>query len=178
MATKANPRRYATAIFQIAQENNDYEKWQSDLRLMAVAATDVSFLDVLESPRLAQDDKTRFLKQTLPGLSPLALNLALLLVSRNIIRIIPEIAVEYTVLLNELRGIAAAEVITAVPLDAADKEKLKTQLSAITGKNVEIKTEVDPGILGGVIARVGGKLLDGSTRSKLAALKRRLESGI
>jgi F-type H+-transporting ATPase subunit delta len=178
MAKKANPRRYATAVFQIAQEKNDYDKWQSDLQHLAAAAADASFLDVLESPRLALADKTRFLKQTLPGLNPLAVNLVLLLVSRDIVNIIPGIAAQYLDLINESRGIAAADVITAVPLDNADKEKLKTQLSALTGAAVEIKTEVDPAILGGVIARVGGKLLDGSTRSKLAALKRTLESGI
>ena len=178
MAKKANPRRYATAVFEIAQEKNDYDKWQSDLQHMAAAAADASFLDVLESPRLALDQKTRFLKQTLPGLSPLAVNLVLLLVSRDIVSIIPQIAAQYIDLMNEYHGIAAADVVTAVPLDNADKEKIRTQLSALTGAAVEIKAEVDPGILGGVIARVGGKLLDGSTRSKLAALKRRLESGI
>jgi F-type H+-transporting ATPase subunit delta len=178
MAKKANPRRYATAIFQIAQEKNDYDKWQADLQKMSVAAADASFLDVLENPRLALDVKAGFLKGILPGLSPLAVNLALLLVSRDNAGIIPQIAVEYTALLNEARGVASAEVITAVPLDNTDREKIRTQLSALTGATVEIKTEVDPGILGGVIARVGGKLLDGSTRTKLAALKRRLESGI
>ncbi|MGD9143877.1 MAG: ATP synthase F1 subunit delta, partial [Dehalococcoidia bacterium] len=77
-------------------------------------------------------------------------------------------------LLDTYRGIEPAKVITAVPLDEKDKQKLTERLSAVVGKQVVLKAEVDPEILGGIIARVGGKLLDGSTRSKLAALKREL----
>jgi len=107
----------------------------------------------------------------------MAMNLALLLVSKSRIALIQGIAGEYDVMLDEYRGVQTAEVITAVPLDDRERTGIKTQLGALTGKKTEIKTEVDPGILGGVVARVGGKLLDGSTRSKLAALKKQLESG-
>lgn len=177
MAGKANPRRYARAVFEIAQENNELDKWQVDLRKLVAAVNTGSMLEALESPKLTLEQKTDFLKQTVTGISSLALNLALLLVSRDAIRIINEVAAEYGSMLNDYRGIKTADVVTAVPLEEADKQKLKTQLGALTGAQIEMKTEVDPGILGGVFARVGGKLLDGSTRSKLAALKRQLESG-
>ena len=75
------------------------------------------------------------------------------------------------------RGIETAEVTTAVPLDDKDKKKLAEKLGALVGAKVELKTQVDPEILGGIVARVGGKLLDGSTRSKLAALKKELVGG-
>jgi F-type H+-transporting ATPase subunit delta len=174
MAKKANPRRYAQAVFEIAQENKEYDKWQADLQKMAAAVSTGSLLDALESPKISDKDKTGFLKQNLPGVSPLVMNLALLLVSRDSIGIIGEITAEYNNMLNRFRGVESADVITAVPIDEADKEKLKMQLGALTGTKIEIKTEVDPAILGGIVARVGGKLLDGSTRSKLAALKRQL----
>jgi F-type H+-transporting ATPase subunit delta len=67
-----------------------------------------------------------------------------------------------------------ADVITAVPVDDKDKEKLAERIGTLVAKKVLVKPEVDPEILGGIIARVGGKLLDGSTRSKLAALKKEL----
>ncbi len=178
MAKKANPRRYAQAVFEIAQENKEFDKWQSDLQKMAVAVNTGSLLDALESPKLTIEQKTRFLKESMGGISPLAMNLALLLVSRDIIGIIREIAAEYRLLLNKYRGIETADIVTAVPLDETEKDKLKVQLGALTGAKIEMKTEVDPAMLGGVVARVGGKLLDGSTRSKLAALKRQLKSGV
>jgi F-type H+-transporting ATPase subunit delta len=177
MAGKGNARRYAQAVFEIAQENKDLEKWQTDLHKLAAAVSAGSLLDALESPGISLSDKTRFLNERLGDISPMAMNLALLLVSKSRIALIQGIAGEYDVMLDEYRGVQTAEVITAVPLDDRERTGIKTQLGALTGKKTEIKTEVDPGILGGVVARVGGKLLDGSTRSKLAALKKQLESG-
>jgi F-type H+-transporting ATPase subunit delta len=177
MARKTNPRRYARAAFEIAQENNELDKWQSDLQQLTSAGGSASFLAAMESPKISPEDKARLLKETLRRIGPLALNLALLLVEKSSFGLIGEIAAEYKVMLNKERGIEEAEVITAVPLDDYDKEKMETSLGRITGSRIELKTVVDPGILGGVIARVGGRLLDGSTRSKLAALKRELKGG-
>ncbi len=174
MAVKGNPRRYAQAVFEIALETRELDRWQSDLRKIAEAVSDSSFLAVLESQKIKIADKERFLKETLGGIGPLAMNLVMLLVSRSGIGMVPEVATEFKKRLDKYRGIETAQVTTAVPLDDKDKDKLKTQLGALTGVEIELKTEVDPAILGGIVARVGGKLLDGSTRSKLAALKKEL----
>jgi len=177
MARKTNPRRYARAVFEIAQENNELDKWQSDLQQLAVAAGDASFLAAMESPKIHAGDKARFLKESLRGIGPLAVNLVLLLIDKSSVSLIGEIAAEYKLMLDTQRGIEEADIITAFPLDDNDKERLKTHLGSITGTKIELKTAIDPGILGGIVARVGGRLLDGSTRSKLAALKRELEGG-
>ena len=108
------------------------------------------------------------------SVSPVALNLARLLIVKNEIGIIGEIAAEYQRLVDAYHGIQQAKVVTAVPIDAKDKEKLAEDLGALVDSKIVIESRVDPEILGGVIARVGGKLLDGSTRSKLMALKRAL----
>ncbi len=88
-----------------------------------------------------------------------------------------DIAEYYQELLDEYRGIQPAKVITAIPLDDDDKLRLTERLSAVVGKKVVITPEVDSSLLGGIVAKFGGKLLDGSTRSKLEALKREL-SGV
>jgi F-type H+-transporting ATPase subunit delta len=80
-------------------------------------------------------------------------------------------------LLDSYRGIEQAEVVTAVPLDQGDTQRLSQRLSAVLGKNISIKAEVDASIIGGIVARVGGKLLDGSTRGKLLALKQKIAGG-
>ena len=177
MAGKGNPRRYAQAVFELARENNDFDTWQANLQKMTVAVRTESFLDLLENPGVSPENKTRFLKETLRSVSRQAMNLAMLLVSKSMLRIIPEVSADYITMLDAYLGIDTAAVTTAVPLDENDKEKIKAGLSAITGKKIEMTTEVNSSILGGVIARVGGKLLDGSTRSKLAALKKQLEAG-
>ena len=174
MASKAYARRYAQAVFEIALEKKELERWQADLEKVAGVAADANFLAALESPRLKLEDKSRLLSEQLGDINPLAMNLVRLLITRDSAGIIGEIAGEYQRLLDSYNGIEPAEVVTAVPLDDEDKKRLTENLSALVGKQVTLKSEVDPGILGGVIARVGGKLLDGSTRSRLAALKREL----
>lgn len=174
MPKKAYGRRYAQAVFELALEKNELEWWQSDLQKINDAIADDEFLAALESPKISFKKKSELLSQQLTGLNPLAMNLVHLLITRSGIGMVADIAVEYQRLLDSYRGIEQAEVITAVPLDENDIKKLTGNLSAVVGKEVVVKAEVDPEILGGIIARIGGKLLDGSTRSKLIALKRDL----
>jgi F-type H+-transporting ATPase subunit delta len=174
MPQKANPRRYARAVFEIALENKAIEKWQSDLQRIVVVISDADFLAAMESPKIRFDKKSKLLAERLGAVGPLALNLARLLVVKNGIGVIGEIAAEYRRLVDVYHGIQPAKVVTAVPIDAKDKEKLAENLGALVGSKIVVESRVDPAILGGVIARVGGKLLDGSTRSKLAALNREL----
>ena len=177
MARKAYARRYAQAVFEIALEKNELERWQADLPKVAAAVSDSNLLAVLENPKIKIEEKSRLLLKVLGDINPLALNLVLLLIARAGIGMIGEIAAEYQRLLDAYRGIQAADVTTAVPLDDRDKQELAEKLGSLVGAKVVLKSEVDPGILGGIIARVGGKLLDGSTRSKLIALKRELVGG-
>jgi F-type H+-transporting ATPase subunit delta len=176
MARKAYARRYAQAVFEMALEKKELERWQSDLQKIVSAVGDATFLAALESPKLKLDDKTRFLSERLGEINPLALNLVRLLITKAGIGMIGGIAGEYQRLLDGYHGIEPAEVITAIPLDDKDIKKLTENLGALIGKKVVLKSEVDPDVIGGIVARVGGKLLDGSTRSKLAALKRELVS--
>jgi F-type H+-transporting ATPase subunit delta len=178
MAKKANARRYAQAIFEIALEKKETERWQADLQKTVAAVSDATFMAALDSPKIKIEDKSRFLKERLGDINPLALNLVLLLISKTGVSMIKEIAGEYKRLLDSYNGIETAEVTTAVPLDDKDKEKLAEKLGAVVKAKVEVKTRVEPEILGGVIARVGGRLLDGSTRSKLVALKKELVGGV
>ena len=174
MPTKVYARRYAQAVFQIAMEKNELERWQSDLYRIADVVGDATVQLALENPKLKFDDKIGIFSKNLGDINPLALNLLSMLINRASIGMIGEIAEEYQALLDDYHGIKSVEVITAVPIDAKDKQKLAEELETLIGSKVTLKSEVDPEIIGGIVARVGGKLLDGSTRSKLAALRREL----
>jgi len=174
MARKAYAKRYSQAVFEIALETKELDRWQSDLKKIVGIVGDAAFLALLESPKFHFADKARLLSERLEGINPLALNLVLLLVTRGRLDIIGDIADEYQRLLDNYRGIEQAEVITAIPLSDEDKLKLAEHLGAIVGKKVVLKSEVDSRLIGGIVARIGGKLLDGSTRSKLVALRREL----
>lgn len=174
MARRVYTRRYAQAIFEIALEAKELDKWQVDLKRIVSLVSDTELMTLLESPKLHFDDKARLLSEQLKGVSPLALNLVLLLVARGRLDTSGEIVDDYQRRLDSYRGIETAEVVTAIPLDDADRVKLAEHLGEIVGKKVVIKTEVDPDLIGGIVARIGGKLLDGSTRSRLTALKKEM----
>ncbi len=174
MARKVYARRYSQAVFNIALEREELDRWQSDLRRIASLVEDAALSAVLESPRFHFDDKVKLLSERLGDINPLALNLVCLLVARGKLGMAGDIADEYQRLLDSYRGIEQAEITTAVPLDDEDKLRLGERLSAMVGKKVVLKTDVDVSLIGGIIARIGGKLLDGSTRSRLEALKKEL----
>ncbi|OGO42659.1 MAG: ATP synthase F1 subunit delta, partial [Chloroflexi bacterium RBG_16_58_8] len=116
MPKKAYARRYAQAVFELALEKKELDRWQADLQKMVGAVSDETFLAALESPKIKFDDKSRLLTARLGDVSPLALNLARLLIARSGAGMIGEIAAEYQRLLDGYHGIQAAEVITAVPI--------------------------------------------------------------
>jgi F-type H+-transporting ATPase subunit delta len=176
VARRGYARRYSQAVFEIALETKELDRWQSDLKKVVSVVGDAAFMALLESPRFHFEDKARLLSERLRGINPMALNLVLLLVTRGRLSIIGDIADGYQRLLDSYRGIESAEVTTAVPLDDKDRVKLAEHLGAMVGKKVRLKCEVDPSLIGGIVARIGDKLLDGSTRSKLMALKRELVS--
>ena len=174
MARRVHTKRYSQAVFSIALETNQLDRWQSDLKRIASLAEDATLIAWLESPKFHFDAKAKLLSELLGDINPLALNLAYLLVTRGRLSMVGDIADEYQQLLDSYRGIEWAEVITAVPLDNEDKRRLAERLGAVVNKKVVLKSEVDSSLIGGVIARVGDKLLDGSTRSKLLDSKREL----
>jgi len=171
MARAASARRHAQAVFQIALEREELDLWRGDLERISEAMKDPLFYAFLESPKIHFDEKARILSQRLEGINPLAMNLVYLLVARRRLGIARDIAAEYQRLVDEHRGIAHAEVATAVPVDEEVKDKLVDKLGALVGKEIVLNTKVDPALIGGLVARVGDKLIDGSIKSRLLHLR-------
>ena len=174
MARRVYARRYAQAVFSIAMERKELDRWQSDLGKIGTLVEDATIVAVLENPKFHFDDKAKLLSAKLGDINPLALNLVLYLMSRSKISLMDDIIAEYQRLVDSYRGIEQAEVITAISLDNKGQRMLKERLETALGKTVELKPKVDTSLIGGIIARIGGKLIDGSTRSKLEALKKDL----
>ncbi len=174
MARKVYSKRYAQAVFEIALESDELERCQSELEEIVRVVSDKDLRAFLESPKIHFAEKSKLISGQLKKMSALSLNLVYLLIVRGRLDMIGEIADEFQRLLNSHHGIEIAEVTTAVPLDKGEEQKLARQLGRIIGKKIEVRSEVDSGIIGGFVARIGDRLLDGSTRSKLAALKKEL----
>jgi F-type H+-transporting ATPase subunit delta len=174
MRIEVAAKRYAQAAFDIARERDELDRWVEDLRVIADLAAQPSVVEVLASSRVPFEDKERLLRSGLADVSPLALNLARLLVQKGRMALAGQVWDEYQRLLDEHRGRAQALVLTAVPLSEDEERAVAQRLRELTGKEIVLEGRVDPEILGGLVARVGDRLIDGSTRTRLLALRRQL----
>lgn len=167
-------RRYGEAAFQIARDGGTEERWSEGLSLMAAVFSDSEIAALMQEARISAADKMGLAEKALAGIDPLVLNLARLLVHRGRTALASQIAEAFQELADAERGIAHALVTTAVPLSDDETRAVAEKLSEISDKQVVVETQVDERIIGGLVARIGDRLIDGSTRSRLLALKRRL----
>jgi len=177
MAGRFNAGRYAQAAFEIASQRDELDAWHKNLKLLARLAAEAKVLAFMEDPKIRFETKAGLLKEHLGGTNPLVLNLAYLLIAAGRLDMMGEITAGFERRLMDKRGVERAEVATAVPLSEDDKTRLVKRLSDIVGKKIVLETRVEPGLISGMIARIGDKLIDGSTASGLAALKRQLSEG-
>ena len=168
-------KRYAEAALLLAREGRSEEAWSAGLGAMAVLFGDPQARAMLENARVPLADKLKLVEGALAGVDPLVLNLARLLLRRGRTALGPQIAKAFQELLDEERGISHAVVTTAVPLSEEESQAVARRLSELTGRQVVVETRVDESLLGGLVARIGDRLIDGSTRTRLAALKRQME---
>lgn len=175
MARLSSGKRYAQAAFKLALEKAELDSWQVSLRKIAEVSTDGKLVALLENPKLPFEAKKALLAERLGKINPLALNLAYLLVHKGRLSIAGDISLQYDRLLDIHYGIEHVEVITALPLADEDSERISSQFGEITGHKVAIDAQVDPSIVGGIKAKIGDTLIDGSIRNRLEALRKSLE---
>jgi F-type H+-transporting ATPase subunit delta len=177
MTSNVYARRYSQAIFRMALEKKDMNRWQSDLRKASSLMKETALFSLISNPKIESEQKSKTLEQRLGDVNPMVIKLLLLLAAKSRLALIDDIAEEYQASVDNYRGIEGteiAEVTTAIPLDDDYQLKVAERITEIIGKPVLLKPKVDPGIIGGIIIRVGDKLIDGSLRSKLAALRKDL----
>ena len=174
MVAKGSARRYARAVFELVAKDRIAE-WQAELEKIAGIGSDTAITTYLENPSIYFEDKAKLLHEKLVDINPLILNLVYVLLARSGLDMLPEIVTEYKRLADDYQGITRAEVTSTLPLDDGTRVKLSHDISNIIGKKVVLETEyVDADLIGGIIVKVDGKMLDGSTRGKLAALKKKI----
>jgi len=172
-------RRYAGAIFDIALKQNTVERTLDDVQEIARLYTKRTLAYLLKEPKVPAQRKESAIRQALASrVLPTSLNLALLVVQRDLVEAMPNIARELAQLVLDYKNQAVAEVTTAAPMDEQQLNGVKQALERNTGKSILMHTKVQPEILGGVIARVGDQVIDGSIRHRLAVLKQQLLTGV
>ena len=172
MPRRPSAKRYALALYQLGQERDMVERWQADLQTLSQALEDSELAAFLNMPRIRAAQKLDVLKEGLAGLDPLVYNFIGLLISRNMADSLPRVLEEYGKLLDQQRGRERAQVRSAVQLEAAQRDRLIKYLGDLVGKEIELTATVDTSVVGGLVARVGDRLIDASVKTKLQELKR------
>jgi F-type H+-transporting ATPase subunit delta len=174
MPGKPSVKRYALALYQLAQEKSVVEEWQADLQTLDEALQEKEFVAFLGMPKIRLAQKMNVVREVLPSIDPMIHNFLGVLVSRNMVDTVSSVMEEYGKMLDQSQGRERAHVVSAVTLEAVHMERLASYLGELVGKEIELTASVDPSIVAGFVARVGDRLIDGSTRTRLQALKKSL----
>nr|WP_300976003.1 F0F1 ATP synthase subunit delta [Yoonia sp.] len=166
--------RYATAVFDLAKEGKDIKALETDVAaLQAAIADSADFTTLLTSPLYNRDEQgaavTAISKKM--GLSVTVSNVLSLLVAKRRLFVLPHMLAVLQDRLADERGEMTAEVTTAKSLTKAQSDKLAKTLSGQVGKTVTIKQTVDESIIGGLIVKMGSRMIDTSIAAKLNALQ-------
>jgi F-type H+-transporting ATPase subunit delta len=166
--------RYATAIFDLALEEKAVDALARDLVQLRVALeTSEDLLSLVRSPVLSREDQTRALEAVLTTASahPLTRKLVLLLAEKRRLFVLADVIRGFETLLARHRGEIAATVTSARPLNENETAELKRILKEKLGREPKLETRVDPKLLGGLVLKVGSRMIDSSLRAKLDGLR-------
>jgi F-type H+-transporting ATPase subunit delta len=166
-------RNYAEALLELAQKDGDLAKWGRLIDQLADAMnSDAKLSTFMGSPRIAAADKNRIFAQALEGQVPTPfLRFLQALVKNRRQMLIPQIAMQFHSLVDVVENRVHAAVTVARATSEADQKVIAERLSKVVGKTVVPHFYVNPAVLGGLVARVGDTVLDGSVRRRLARLK-------
>ena len=166
--------RYATAIFELAREDSALAALETDVEALG-AALDVSpeLRAMIASPILTRDEQGRAIAAIAAAMTLQAsfANALALMAQRRRLFVLPQLVRALRARIAEEKGEVTADVTSAAPLSDAQAKKLAEVLQARTGKAIRLNAAVDPALIGGLVVKVGSKMIDTSIRSRLAALQ-------
>ncbi len=171
-------KRYAKALVEIAQERNALDKYAEDLEgLCRLVEASRDFRELLTNPVFTKEDRKNIAGQILQkmGADDMLKNFVYLLIDRKRIDQLAGVEKAFGEKVDAIRGITRGELISAEPLGPQDLSRVTETLAEIIGKQVIVTTKVDPTLIGGLVARVGDMVFDGTIRTQLNQLKESLK---
>lgn len=173
--------RYASALFELAKDEGKVAEVEADLaKFQALCDESADLVRMIRSPVIPSDEQSRALVAILAkaGAGPLASNFLKLIASNRRLFAAPDMIKAFRAIAAKARGEVTAEVATAHPLSDAQTAALKQALKAEAGKDVALVAKVDPSLLGGLVVKLGSRMIDSSLKTKLGAMKVALKGGV
>ncbi len=174
MASDEAARRYAQAAFDIAVAEGTVDLWRTELDDIASVLAESELARTLNDDRVPLEERYALVERVL-DISPKGTNLAKLLVQKGRSPGARFVAKAFNRLADERENRVDAEIVSAVPLAPDHVASIEKSLADSMGKTIRATVRVDPALVGGVVIRVGDKLIDGSVRTRLRRLHRQLE---
>lgn len=166
--------RYATAVFDLAKESKGVAKIEADLDAIESALADsADFNALIMSPIYSRDEQAAAMAALAKkmGLTPTMTNALGLMAAKRRLFVLPQLAASLRAIIAEDKGELTAEVTSAKALTKAQSDKLAKLLAGRTGKTIKIKAAVDESLIGGLVVKVGSKMIDTSIASRLNSLQ-------
>jgi F-type H+-transporting ATPase subunit delta len=173
-------RRYAKALLTMGREDGKYKEYGEGLSGFAhLLEREPELRDALLNPIHSREDRRKLLLRMIDLLQlPLLVsNLLQLLLDKHRLNVVDGVAQAYQEMVDEVENVSRARVKAAIFLDDATQDRLRQVLSKLTGSTVVMEVEEDPNIIGGIVAKVGDLVLDGSVRSQINSLRESLIKG-
>ena len=175
-------RRYASALFSIGKEQGlaELERYGASLNALGEAVEKTPKLaEAFRNPVLSAEEKKKVVLSLLDvaGGGAVEQRFCALLADKDRLSLLPAIAADFSVMLDDARGISRGVVTTAVELDDAHQDTIKAKLESQTGRKLELEFVIDPSIIGGVVFRVGDSVYDASLRAQLDNLRESIKRG-
>ncbi len=166
-------KKYSRAIFEIAQDENKLTEYGRELAEVTDAVFgEPTLKGFATNPQVPPEAKKALFKKIFEGeLSPNMFNFIMLLIEKHRMELLETIDAQYQDFSNKAQGIVVADITTAMPLTGELEELLRQKLQQATGRTVQLRRQVDESIIGGAIAQIGDKRIDGSVNGRLAALR-------
>ncbi len=165
--------RYAEALYELAKNDSIVEQVEQELVAINQLVEDEQDLKkVLYHPRITTEEKKELLQVLFQGkIAEVTFSFLQLLVERQREQYLSDIVTSYVDKANADRNIATAQIASAVDLSAKEKKELGAMLAKITGKKMVTDFSVDPELIGGVVVRIGDRVIDGSIRTRFSAMR-------
>lgn len=167
-------RRYAKALFAIGKDEEKFEEYNQALQGVAgLYVSHPEVVDALTNPLYPLDVRLKVMTGMIEsmGVDKIMANFLNLLVEKKRAVILPEVAEEFQVMVDNEKNVSHGTVVSAIELSEELQGKVRAALEKLTGKKVELTSSVDSSIIGGIVAKVGDLELDGSIKTQLAGLK-------
>ena len=166
--------RYATALFELARDEKSVDTVKADLdRFDAMLAESADLRRLVRSPVFSADSQAKALGAVLQQaeISGIAANFLKVLTANRRLFAVTDVIRAFRALVARFKGEATADVTVAETLSDKNLDLLKTALKSVTGKDVALNVTVDPSIIGGLVVKLGSRMVDSSLRTKLNSIK-------